>query len=358
MMNDRIKSAGIIFSMIIACQAVANKNAFGEFVPKSFRKSWDNSSCKLCQHHHRPPHPCKKGAAYGGLSYSCVASSCSVPYIYLELGGNIPDQSTVEFPITVKDQFTICKAYIELTHLQHTYASDLVVSVKTPWGSEFPLFSRVDDGSHFNGNFLFLDDAPNSLYYAPIINGVIAPGNYQAAESYAQNVSIQNAVYGQQSKGTWLLVISDVAPEDVGKLDAWAIHLYLQNPPCAVISLDTAAVRFENLTQNGSFKDMEYTPDGLLTIQKSGNYEIIYTASGRLDGSNKIQSYVCKNNNILLDETMVSTAQQADSLVYLTSAAIVPLEKADQIGLCFTGNSNSYFIPENIMLTAVLLDPK
>lgn len=99
----------------------------------------------------------------------------------------IADNSTVESPITVTGVSGNAPATLKVgVDIKHTYRGDLVLSLVAPDGTVFTL-----------------EDFPNN------------DGTDNVAKTYTVNASSEVAA------GTWKLRVSDVASQDIGKIDAW-----------------------------------------------------------------------------------------------------------------------------------------
>ncbi|WTP18909.1 S8 family serine peptidase [Streptomyces sp. NBC_00191] len=99
----------------------------------------------------------------------------------------IADNSTVESPITVTGVSGNAPATLKVgVDIKHTYRGDLVLSLVAPDGTVYTL-----------------EDFPNN------------DGTDNVAKTYTVNASSEVAA------GTWKLRISDVASQDIGKIDAW-----------------------------------------------------------------------------------------------------------------------------------------
>ncbi|WP_414718985.1 S8 family peptidase [Streptomyces sp.] len=99
----------------------------------------------------------------------------------------IADNSTVESPITVTGVSGNAPATLKVgVDIKHTYRGDLVLSLVAPDGTVYTL-----------------EDFPNN------------DGTDNVAKTYTVNASSEVAA------GTWKLRVSDVASQDIGKIDAW-----------------------------------------------------------------------------------------------------------------------------------------
>nr|WP_309225992.1 S8 family serine peptidase [Streptomyces lunaelactis] len=99
----------------------------------------------------------------------------------------IADNSTVESPLTVTGVSGNAPATLKVgVDIKHTYRGDLVLSLVAPDGTVYTL-----------------EDFPNN------------DGTDNVARTYTVNASSEVAA------GTWKLRVSDLASQDIGKIDAW-----------------------------------------------------------------------------------------------------------------------------------------
>ncbi|MEZ4979240.1 MAG: M12 family metallo-peptidase [Chitinophagales bacterium] len=102
----------------------------------------------------------------------------------------------------------------------HTYINDLIFTLSSPNGTDVILLDRIC-GSQNNFDIQFDDAAANNNYPCPPTNGA----------SYIPEEAL-SAFNGEDANGTWTLTIQDVANQDGGNLNAWAIEICLSAPPC------------------------------------------------------------------------------------------------------------------------------
>ncbi|NUL31587.1 proprotein convertase P-domain-containing protein, partial [Streptomyces lunaelactis] len=99
----------------------------------------------------------------------------------------IADNSTVESPLSVTGVSGNAPATLKVgVDIKHTYRGDLVLSLVAPDGTVYTL-----------------EDFPNN------------DGTDNVARTYTVNASSEVAA------GTWKLRVSDLASQDIGKIDAW-----------------------------------------------------------------------------------------------------------------------------------------
>ncbi len=129
------------------------------------------------------------------------------------------DLSTSTVPLVVSGGSTSLvqvQAYVEITH---TWNSDLIISLQSPLGTIQDLSNRrggsFDDV--FNGT-LFRMDSPNAIASYVFTNGVAAPD--------LQPDGDLTAFAGEDSNGTWNLIVSDNAGGDIGTIHRWDLNVF------------------------------------------------------------------------------------------------------------------------------------
>jgi len=133
---------------------------------------------------------------------------------------DIPDNTTTGITSTVTinmpgHRITLFK--VRINSIKHPFVGDLRLRLITPNQTVITLIGNpgvfANDGDDFFGTTL-QDASPTS-----ILNGV-APftGGFHPVEPLAPLV-------GQPLSGVWQLNVSDVAPQDVGVLESWALEV-------------------------------------------------------------------------------------------------------------------------------------
>lgn len=133
-------------------------------------------------------------------------------FTYTGNGGNIWDYHTLTSTISVADSFSIADVNLSLNELEHSFWSDLDISL-THGG--VTVFLSKDQGGSANatGDYIF-DDAGATLLGSPSA----APGIYKPLD-------LLTAFNGLDSSGLWTLKIYDDAAWDVGELCDWTLQL-------------------------------------------------------------------------------------------------------------------------------------
>ena len=152
--------------------------------------------------------PADRYSATGSLSATPTAMTFNAP----GSPQTIADMSTVTSTLTVNQDITIAQLSAKLS-INHTYDSDVVITLMSPWGTTITLFNRRG-GSGDNINTVFDDRATT-----PIANGA-APftGWFKPEQALA-------AFANRNARGAWTLKVSDVAAYDTGKLNSWSITI-------------------------------------------------------------------------------------------------------------------------------------
>ena len=126
-------------------------------------------------------------------------------------------QGTQSTTLTVNDARAIKDLNLRLD-LDHTYVSDLEITLIAPDGSEQILFNRHGaDGDDFE-NVLLDDEAGSPITTAtPPYSGSLRPTNGL------------NTFDGKSALGTWTLLIRDYSALNSGQLNSWSLEFTLEN---------------------------------------------------------------------------------------------------------------------------------
>lgn len=129
---------------------------------------------------------------------------------------------------------------------EHSWLSDLRVTLRSPIGTEVVLFSGICPRSE-NFNLKFDDQAPSSYDHisCPPIGG----------ETFQPFGTLAN-FNGENAEGTWTLVVQDMVNRDGGQLLSWGLDIFLEedisapfapgNLSVTPISSDQVDVRWED----------------------------------------------------------------------------------------------------------------
>jgi subtilisin family serine protease/subtilisin-like proprotein convertase family protein len=124
----------------------------------------------------------------------------------------IADAGTTRSTLTISQGIAINRISVKV-NLTHPYDSDLRISLISPAGTKLVLFDRRG-GSGQNIGTTFDDRASTA-----VANGA-AP--YTGWFKPEQALS---ALAGQNAKGTWTLLVEDLAAGNVGKLNSWGVTI-------------------------------------------------------------------------------------------------------------------------------------
>jgi len=102
----------------------------------------------------------------------------------------------------------------------HTWVSDLTVSLTSPEGTTVVLFNGIC-GNNDDFNLNFDDNATPGAIPCPPTTGL----TYQPLGSLADFV-------GENAQGDWILTISDNANQDGGALEGWSLKICIDELPC------------------------------------------------------------------------------------------------------------------------------
>jgi subtilisin family serine protease len=149
--------------------------------------------------------------------------ACAVSYNSTDVNKPILDMVPVQSTLVITNGQIIADLDVININISHTWASDLVASLRSPSGTEVELFSAVcgdNDWTAQNTGFT-LSDQSNIL-----LCDVIPPnqGTYKPENPLA-------AFNGQSSTGTWTLTITDTQALATGNLNAWGLRIG-SNSPC------------------------------------------------------------------------------------------------------------------------------
>ena len=123
----------------------------------------------------------------------------------------IPDSRAggITDTIVIDQDATIAAVKVSLD-ISHTYRGDLRVTLLTPWGDAVVLHQRHQGGSADN------------------IQRTIDESDVQALAT----------LHGHSTKGSWTLLVQDLAPVDVGTLNRWALEFAAVTRPLGPVVLE------------------------------------------------------------------------------------------------------------------------
>ncbi len=243
----------------------------------------------------KPSNNCTEGAFGEVFSFTTTGTDCKI-FSGKSLPANISavGTPTITSSIVVIDQLVVSDINLTL-QIDHTFLSDLVVSLTSPSGTEVTLIA----GSCSSGmdlNATFDDDAPPFICSNnPAISGTVKP------------LGALSAFNGESTFGEWILTVSDTAPADGGSLNIVSLEvcgegmfrpdedqdgvfddgpdLCLGTPPGAEVNTDGCEVfRFDpdTFTVEVESESCRGNNDGVITIITSiiRDYQVNISGSG------------------------------------------------------------------------------
>jgi subtilisin-like proprotein convertase family protein len=134
-------------------------------------------------------------------------------YTFTQIATNtrIRDLATTTSTITINQNINIKDLDVQIS-LNHTYLSDLVITLRSPTGQIITLFNRRGAWANNLVNTVFDDQATSAIS----VGAATFTGSFRPE-------SLLSALNDKNAKGTWTLSISDTAGRDVGKLISWRL---------------------------------------------------------------------------------------------------------------------------------------
>jgi subtilisin-like proprotein convertase family protein len=131
--------------------------------------------------------------------------------------------ATITSSIEITDDVTVEALRVKINNLEHTWLSDLDISIESPSGTVVELLSGECDDADDIVNAIF-DDSGDQVVCAPSpgITGVIKP--LEALASFS----------GESAQGIWTLKIIDRQPADGGRLVDWSLEVCTSEPVLSV----------------------------------------------------------------------------------------------------------------------------
>ena len=150
---------------------------------------------------------------YAELENSLAAGvpGSSVEYCSFDVPQDILDEQTINSTLTITDIGDIADLDVKI-NIEHMWVSDLIVSLVSPDGTIFELFSAVGRSEGAFDNTILDDEASLSIR-----NG-LSP----FAGTYKPEGNLSN-FYGKSMTGTWKLQVTDTAAPDSGILNSWCL---------------------------------------------------------------------------------------------------------------------------------------
>ena len=195
---------------------------------------------------------CVSGA--GGGSVVNNFSATDVP-----IGIN---DNTITSTINVTSGGALTDVNVTNLNINHTWVSDLTISLTSPGGTTVTLFSALCN-NNVPGYDLTVDDEGTAL---SLCSDLVSGGSYQPFNGVLSDFD------GESSVGTWTLTVSDGAPGDVGTLNGWGLEI---SSPDEICSQATAYI----LVMPDPVTDLDEDNDGIPDLQE------VFTGDHDSDGT-------------------------------------------------------------------------
>jgi|688.fasta_scaffold11626_9 subtilisin-like proprotein convertase family protein len=148
-----------------------------------------------------------------------IVSTCIQAQVYNGTGGGLPDVSTSDFNLNIS---TLSPSTLNASHglkkvcldINHTYVSDLNISLISPSGNVIVLIGNIGGGGQ-NFTSTCLVDASSDL---------IGAGTAPFTGIYKPTEDLGNINDGTSGNGIWTLSIRDDAAADTGILFNWSLE--------------------------------------------------------------------------------------------------------------------------------------
>lgn len=161
----------------------------------------------------KPKNSCGEGTFGTPFSFTTIAFSCQTrDAVGLPITISASGTPTVLSKVLVFDDLQVADVNVDL-ELDHTFLSDIVVSLTSPAGTTVVLISNSCDDLR-NVNAVFDDDAANFVCGGtPAISGTVKP------------LGFLSSFNGESALGEWILTVSDNAPSDGGSLKGFTLEI-------------------------------------------------------------------------------------------------------------------------------------
>ncbi|QCX01383.1 T9SS type A sorting domain-containing protein [Aggregatimonas sangjinii] len=242
----------------------------------------------------RPRNGCGEGSFGSGLSFTTIEENCANRSgIGLPIAITDEGTPTISSKLIFYDDLRLTDLKVNL-ELDHTYLSDLVITLTSPSGKEAVLVSN-SCGNLRNINATFDDDA----------NDFVCGGNPGIAGTVAPLIGFDN-FNGESIAGEWVLTVRDTENIDGGSLIGFSMDVCVEgefapdedsdgvfdaNDLCAGTPLGTEVdltgcpiYRFanDNFTIQATSKSCRTENDGNITIEsaQSLDHTVVITGNG------------------------------------------------------------------------------
>ncbi|NER09641.1 Por secretion system C-terminal sorting domain-containing protein [Muriicola jejuensis] len=164
----------------------------------------------------KPVTNCGEGVYGSAFSFTTLPVNCKFKSAQgLPVSISSTGTPTVQARILVVDDLPVADINVSL-NIDHTFLSDLIISLISPAGTEVILTSN-SCGQLENVNAVFDDDAPPFVCGGnPAISGTVKPLGSLASFN------------GESSFGEWILLVRDTAPADGGLIQDFTLELCVE----------------------------------------------------------------------------------------------------------------------------------
>ncbi len=163
-----------------------------------------------------------------------TVGNASNTYSASDLPIRISDNATISSTIEVPDDFIVSDVNVSDLVISHTFIRDLRIQLQSPTGRVVTLIEQICAGD--DDLDLSLDDEGNdnaSIPCPPVDGGSYQPGNPLSAFD------------GAPSIGTWTLIVTDLARDDQGTLEAWSLQLGAASDDLSLFTTPTSSTTVE-----------------------------------------------------------------------------------------------------------------
>lgn len=152
-----------------------------------------------------------------------AGSTVSKTYSTGNIAVALPDNSTVQVPLTVPDAGGVVsiRAYVRMNH---TFDADVRLSLKSPLGQTVSLV-RNRGGSGDNFGALTNDCAGTPTVFYDFAATAIAAGTAPFSGTFKPEAPMLNAVANGPSDGLWTLIAQDTANADTGVIGCFKLSI-------------------------------------------------------------------------------------------------------------------------------------
>lgn len=161
----------------------------------------------------KPENSCGEGIFGTPFSFTTIAFNCQTKDAQgLPAAISTSGTPTITAKVSVFDDLLVADMNVNL-ELDHTFLSDIVVTLTSPAGTTVILVSNSCDDMR-NVNATFDDDASSFLCTGtPAISGTVRP------------LGVLSSFNGESTLGEWILTVSDNAPSDGGSLKGFSLDI-------------------------------------------------------------------------------------------------------------------------------------